>query len=113
MPRWWRTGPPRPSGSRGWSASRRERVTGPRRWAGALEDLPPLPAQGRGPMVCLSDVDADEDLDGLDIHLCTASRSNGSGPAGWTTDPEPTPAKDLTRRGRSLYQRSPVPGCPR
>ena len=63
-------------------------------------------------MVCLSDVDADEDLDGLDIHLCAASRSNGSGPAGWTTDPAPTPAKDLTRRGVPFIGGHQCPAAP-
>ena len=50
-------------------------------------------------MIALADVDADEDFDGLDIHLsCRLSlkrvRANW-----WTTGPRSCAAKDLTRGG--------------
>jgi len=41
-------------------------------WQGLVEDLLAALGQGRGPVVSLADVDADEDLDVLDIHLSGA-----------------------------------------
>ena len=46
-------------------------------WQGLVEDLLAALGQGRGPVVSLADVDADEDLDVLDIHLSAASRLSG------------------------------------
>ena len=64
---------------------------------GPVKDLPPIPAQGRGPVLSLTDVDTDEDLDVLDIHLCAASRSSGSGPAGGRPVPHPRYERPHTR----------------
>ena len=63
---------------------------------GLVKDLPPLPAQGRGPVLCLTDVNTDEDLDVLDIHLSCHLSLHGCRDSRWTTGPAPTPAKDLT-----------------
>ena len=72
---------------------------------GLVEDLPPVPAQGhgpvvRGPVVRLADVDADEDVDVLDIHLsCRLSVKSIRGQPVDRPAPAPTPALDLTRGG--------------
>ena len=67
---------------------------------GLVKDLPPVPAQGRGPVLALTDVDADEDVDVLDIHLsCRLSVKSIRGQPVDGPAPAPTPAKDLTRSG--------------
>ena len=43
-------------------------------WQGPVEDLPALSAQGRGPVLALTDVDTDEDFD---IHLSCRLSSHG------------------------------------
>ena len=64
---------------------------------GLVEDLPPFPAQGRSPVLALTDVDADEDLDVLGIHLRAASRCMGVGPAGGRPVPHPRYERPHTR----------------
>ena len=59
---------------------------------GLVEDLPPVPAQGhgpvvRGPVVRLADVDADEDVDVLDIHLSCHLSLHGCRASRWTGRP--------------------------
>ena len=54
---------------------------------GLVKDFPPVPAQGSGPVLCLTEVNADEDVDVLDIHLYAASRCMGAGLAGGRAGP--------------------------
>ena len=83
---------------------------------GPVEDPPPVPAQGRGPVLapCRRPVPMKTSMSSISISPA-ASRCMGAGPAGGRPDPAPTPAKDLYRfaAGRSPYQRSPAPDCHR
>ena len=66
---------------------------------GLVKDFSPVPAQGRGPVLALTDVNADKDVDVLDIHLSCHLSLHGCGASRWTTGPAPTYALDLTRSG--------------
>ena len=50
-------------------------------------------------MLCLTDVDTDEDVDVLDIHLSCHLSLHGCRASQWTTGPALTYALDLTRSG--------------
>ena len=78
---------------------------------GLVTDLPPVPGQGRGPVLTLTDVNTDEGVDILYIHLSCRLSLLDARVSQWTTGPAPTLRKTSHTAGRSPYQRSPAPGC--
>jgi len=119
--------PPRPPGPRWWRAglratSRRPLCgSGTRRGRAGGPGHPPGPRHGvlrpsrPGALAqcsALTDVDADEDTDILSFHLRALFTVSWRA-SQQTTDPAPTPAKDLNHSaaGPSPYQRIPSPGC--
>ena len=79
---------------------------------GFIQDLPPLPAKGRDPVLalCRRPVPMKTSTSSIPISPA-ASRCTGAGPAIGRPVPHPRLRKTSHTAGRSTYQRSPACGC--